>query len=286
MYLNKEKKPSSNIFIYAGAAIVGLLSIFLFVMWSMFTHSVTVEPGFEVVLVDKPYIFGHEGVRKETLKEGRKLVFDSTSNHEVRMTPQSISVKVDDFSSADNILLDFESTIQYRILDPVDLISNFGEGWFVNNVVQPYLSEVREAIKKKTMTEMMSDVNAAKTVDDAVTAGLISIVKNANLKIQIIGVNMGRAKPNVEVLAQMNETAAQQQRKKTLIEAQAAEVQRKLEQQAKADADNAYRNSIGMSAEQFIQLESIKRYADACARATGCIVTTTGQSPVVSLPKK
>jgi regulator of protease activity HflC (stomatin/prohibitin superfamily) len=266
--------------IAVGAAVLAVISFVAFVCtWLMFMHTETVDPGYHGVIIDKPYFGGHQGVRDEPLKEGRILLFRTSSVEDVRMTPQSHVVKVDDYSSKDNILLDFETTIQFRITDAVKLVDKFGAGWFDNNIKNQYLAIVREAVKRKTMTEMMSDVSAAQQIDDEVTKGLQALVTSSNLPIEVLNVSMGRAKPNENVLAQMNETAAQQQRKKTLIEAEAAELQRKSEQTAKAAADNAYRNAMGLSPEMFIQLESIKRYSDACAKSAHCIVTS-GQTNI------
>lgn len=135
------------------------------------------------------------------------------------------------------------------------------------------MSIVREAVKKETMSHMMSDVDTATRVDNEVTKQLQELVAASRLPIKIIGVTLGRAKPNENVLLQMNETAAQQQRNRTLIAATDAENQRAAEQTAKARADNAYRNALGMDTDQFIKLEAIKRYSEACAKATHCIVT-------------
>lgn len=264
-----------------GLTIIGIVISVL--TWLFLMHTEVVEPGHELVVNDKPYFFGHEGVRDESVKEGRALLFISSSAVPVRMTPQSIPVKFDDFSSRDNILLDFESTIQFRVKDSVTLVKSFGIDWFANNVQQQYVSVVREALKKKTMTEMMSDVNAAKSIDDEVTAALQKIVDEAKLPIVILGVSLGRVKPNDNVLAQMNETAAQQQRQKTLVEAELAEQKRKAEQVAKAAADNAYRNAMQLSPEMFIQLEQIKRYAEACTKAGNVCVIGTG-TPVQVTP--
>jgi len=268
------------------AAGLGIVSLVLFgITWLFFMHTEVVNPGTELVIVDKPYFFGHSGVRPETAKEGRILMFVTSSVIPVRMTPSSVGVAVDDFSSADNILLDFESTIQFRISDPISLVKNFGaDGWFENNVKRQYLAIVREALKKKTMSQMMSDVASAKEVDDEVTSELQKLVSSSKLPIQILGVSLGRAKPNAAVLAQMNETAAQQQREKTLVASTRAENQREQEQIAKAKADNAYRNAMQLSPEMFIQLEQVKRYAEACGKAAHCIVTS-GQT-TVQVPTK
>lgn len=242
--------------------------------WLLAMRTETVEPGHELVIVDKPYIFGESGVRNETLKSGRILLWRTSDITAVRMTPQSVHVKFDDLSSNDNILLDFESTIQYQIIDSKSLVKNFGAAdWFTNNLERQFMSIVREAVKKETMSHMMSDVDTATRVDNEVTKQLQELVAASRLPIKIIGVTLGRAKPNENVLLQMNETAAQQQRNRTLIAATDAENQRAAEQTAKARADNAYRNALGMDTDQFIKLEAIKRYSEACAKATHCIVT-------------
>ena len=262
------------------AALVVILGFFL--TWLIAMHTESVEPGHHAVIVDKPYMWGHEGVRREPLKEGRILLWRTSTTQSVLMTPQSIQVKFDDFSSADNILLDFESTIQYQVVDAVDLVEHFGDKWFENNVGRQYAAIAREALKKKTMTQMMSDVVAAQDVDNEVTGALQQLVKESKLPVRIIGVSLGRAKPNENVLAQMNETAAQQQRQKTLVAAAIAEGNRETEQIAKAKADNAYRNAMGLSPDMFIQLERIKRFADACRESKGtCIVDGTGHANVM-----
>ena len=265
--------------ILAVAAVVGTT-----IVWAMFMHTETVEPGFHGVIVDKPYFWGNEGVRTdEVLKDGRKLLWRTSSLQPVRMTPQTVPVKFDDLSSADNILLDFEAGIQYQFTDAISLVRNFGvNNWFTANIEQPFRQIVREAVKKKTMTEMMSNVQAATEVDQEITAALQKLVVELKLPLRIVNISLGRAKPNENVLAQMNETAAQQQRQKTLIAATAAEGDREKEQIAKAKADNAYRNAMGLSPDMFIQLERIKRFADACREAKGtCIVDATGSANVM-----
>lgn len=262
----------------AGAAIVAVGG---FITWAFFMETITVEPGQERVIVDKPYFFGSEGVRPEPLREGRALVFKTSGSYPVNMTPQSANVSFDDFSSRDNILLDFETTIQFRYTSSVDLIKNFGEQWFANNVSRQYGAIVREVVKKRTMAEMMSDPVAATAMDVEITTALEKHIKDSKLPVQILGVSLGRAKPNADVLKQINETAAQQQRQKTLIAATAAEGDREKEQIAKAKADNAYRNAMGLSPEMFIQLEKIKRYAAACEKAGNvCVIDAGGNANV------
>jgi hypothetical protein len=85
-----------------------------------------------------------------------------------------------------------------------------------------------------------------------------------------------------QILAQMNATATQQQRLLTLEQARIAEEKRAEEQIAKAKADNAYRNSIGLNVEEFVQLQLADKAVQACAAAKECVVIPPGVPMVVA----
>lgn len=245
-------------------------------------NAVSVDPGTESVLVDKPYLFGHGGVRPDPVKEGRIITWASTSDINIVMTPLTVHVAFDDFSSKDNILLDFDTALQYRVIDSVKLVEKYGaDAWFKNNVQSQYASIVREAVKGQTMGDMMSSPSTATTVDKEVTDAIRALVKDRGLPVEILDVTLGRARPNEDVLKQMNETAAQQQRSKTLFAATQAEQQRAQEQAARAEADNAYRNKLGMTIEQYSAVTIAGINADACKAAKTCIVAPTGTSVLV-----
>lgn len=258
-------------------AIVAVIALATYVFG---THSVTVTPGSELVLIDQPYFFGHEGVRPQTLKSGRELVWDSTKSLEVAVTPQVISVNFDDISSKDNILLDFSTSVQFQVTDPALLLAKFGDGWFDNNIRQPYSMIVRQNVKSQEMGHLMSDAATATAVDQTVTDQVREVVKASGLPVRILDVTLGRAKPNDNVLQQMNQTAAEQQRQKTLVAATTAEQQRAKSEEARALADNAYRNAMQMNPEQFVRLQEAKLYSDACQHSEHCVITS-GQGPTV-----
>lgn len=96
-----------------------------------------------------------------------------------------------------------------------------------------------------------------------------------------MNVTLGRARPNDNVLAQMNETAAQQQRVNTLAAAVEAEKERQKEQEAKASADNAYRNKMGLSPEQYLVREIAELNANACQKAQSCIMAPSDTHLVI-----
>lgn len=242
---------------------------------------VSPEAGQQAVLIDKPLLFGDGGVRLEDVRNpGRTYTWWTTSKTYVDVTPQTVQVAFDDFSSSDNILLDFSTQIQYRISAPALLLARFGQDWFKNNVASQYAGIVRDQVKRYDMTRMMSDPDTAKQIDDAVTANVRALVKEQGLPIEIQNITLGRARPNADVLQQMNLTAAQQQRVKTLVEATNAERQREQEQIAKADADNAYRNRMGLTPEQYLASQIAEINAEACAKAEACYMVPSGTSVI------
>lgn len=243
---------------------------------------VTTDMGHETVLIDKPWFVGKGGVRADTLKPGAEFVWRSTQTVPLITTPYVIPTEISDFASADNILLDFESTVTVQVLDPSSVARTYGAEWWNNNLERPYIQAVRDQVKGNNMDKMMSDVGTAQRIDDSVTKALEAEVKRLGIEVRIVGVNLGRAKPNPKVLSQMDETAAQQQREKTLEQSRLAEVKRKEEQEAKADADNAYRNKMGLSPEQYLAKQLAEMQQIACIKATACYMVPAGTNVVLS----
>jgi hypothetical protein len=78
----------------------------------------------------------------------------------------------------------------------------------------------------------------------------------------------------------MDNTAAQQQRQKTEVQRKLAEDSRLDAEKSRAHADNAYREEMKLDGAQFVQLESVKRYSEACSKSSSCVIIQ-GNSPVM-----
>lgn len=242
---------------------------------------VSVDPGQEAVLTAKPLLFGHGGVFDTPVKPGMEYAAFSTSYITVSMVPQTIHVSFDDYSSKDNILLDFETAVQLQVINSVELVKHFGNDWFKNNIQSQYASMVRESVKGQTMTDMMSNQTTATTMDQQLTEQLTKFVADNHIPVRVLNVSLGRAKPNPVVLNQMNETAGQQQRLKTLIASNAAEIQRAISEQSRAKADDAYRINMGYSVAQYAAMQIANINAEACKEAKSCVVAPSGTSVLV-----
>jgi len=94
---------------------------------------------------------------------------------------------------------------------------------------------------------------------------------------------VGRANPPDAIKNQRVETAAQEQRVQTEKQIKLAEDQRKAAEEARAAADNDYRQALGLSPEQFVQLEQIKMQREVCTHSTCTFIQNGGAMPAFNV---
>lgn len=242
-----------------------MLSVLSLCLMLGMNSCINVAPGAgeEAVLIHKPYIFGHGGIDDKPVETGRQYEWFSTSYVIVSMLPQKFDEKLDDAASNDNTLLDFNTQIQLQVEDnksPV-LIKNYGKNWYVNVIQEVYRNTVRNYISKFGPFDLMSNREVLDSINFAVKNDMERYidelsVKSGELPIDVVNVVVGRAIPNEKQKAEMDNTAAATQAKRTeesryemLKAKEAAERQRAI-------ADKAYQVEMGLSADQFIQLKA------------------------------
>lgn len=242
-----------------------MLSVLSLCLMLGMNSCINVAPGAgeEAVLIHKPYIFGHGGIDEKPVETGRQYEWFSTSYVIVSMLPQKFDEKLDDAASNDNTLLDFNTQIQLQVEDnksPV-LIKNYGKDWYVNVIQEVYRNTVRNYISKFGPFDLMSNREVLDSINFAVKNDMERYidelsVKSGKLPIDVVNVVVGRAIPNEKQKAEMDNTAAATQAKRTeesryemLKAKEAAERQRAI-------ADKAYQVEMGLSADQFIQLKA------------------------------
>ncbi|NLZ96792.1 MAG: SPFH domain-containing protein [Candidatus Magasanikbacteria bacterium] len=246
------------------------------VVFCSVTTKANPDAGFEVVLVDKPFFFGKGGVQPEPVKTGSEWTWRSTNHIHVDMRPVQFKIHLDGFMSKDGVPLDFDAVVRLRVTDSVSLISKFGEGWYENNVENEVINRVRNAVRKHKMNEITINTTAIGAIDEEVTNGLVSYIKETELPIELIHFTVGKANPPVSIKYQIFVTASQQWR--TLTEYQGKEAET-----SSAEADNAFRNAMNMSPEQFIALEYIEAIREVCGSGGNCtfLIGENGVSPVI-----
>ena len=261
--------------------LIGMIVTVIAILAISGCHSVTVPPGYEGVIVDNPWIFGHGGVRDETQKPGLSWYWLSTKNVSIALTPIKYDEPLDHLATGDNNFINYASYIVLQWKDPAELVKKFGyEKWYEHNLKEQYRTIVRDVTKKYQMTLIMTDPATLASIETEIAAQFRKHIATTGLHVTLVNVNMGKALPDGPVIVEMNNTAAQQQRKKTEVQRKLAEDSRLQAEQSRANADNAYRESMRLDAAQFVQLESIKRYSDACKDAKNCTIVQ-GNAPVM-----
>jgi regulator of protease activity HflC (stomatin/prohibitin superfamily) len=228
------------------------------------------DVGHEQVLVEKPWIFGHGGVNPTPVTTGLTFAAISTDAIDVNMQPQQYEQKFTDLMSSDGVPLNFDTTIELQVTDSVDLIRHFGENWYTNNIEREFANTVRQAVRKHGMNEMAISTSAIDDVDVEVFNTLSAYLSRLNIPVKLTRVTVGKANPPDSVENQRIATAQQEQLIQTEMQAKLAQDARKAAEQSRADADNAYRQSIGLSPEQFLQLQSINMQKEVCEQGAKC----------------
>lgn len=277
--------------------------VFAFVMF-LVTKRVQVEAGFEAVLVDKPFwtMFSDGGVRPEPLQTGSKWLFYTTDVIQYDVRPKQWTEPFDDTKdgtiTSDNIPIDFNAYIKARPLagkTPM-LHSGFGPQWYEQNLKEVFRTSVRDEVAKNTMTALTTRKTNAETKEDVlgdiqrrVLAEMRAFVTAKGVDAEVMEVIVGKATPPQRILEQLAETGAQQQRVQTEINRTQAEIQRKEAEEKRADADNAYRNKMSLSPEQFLQLEIVKKQVEAvekCGEKANCTAVVGQLGAQATIPLK
>lgn len=232
---------------------------------ALFASCTTVSPdyGQEAVKIHKPWFFGQGGVDMEPVETGLQYTWFSTDYVIVTMVPVKYDEPLDDVTSNDNTLLDFNTQIQIQVEDnksPI-LVKNYGIHFYENVIQEQYRNTVRSYISKYGPFDLMSNREVLDSINIAVKNDMITYIdelseRSGELPIIVQNVLVGRAIPNAMQKEEMNRTAAATQAKRTeesrkemLIAKEAAERQRAI-------ADKAYQKELGLTTDQFIQLKA------------------------------
>src|SRR5271154_2798664 len=226
---------------------------------------VTPDAGHQAVLIEKPMIFGSGGIDPTPVQAGRTYVAWSTQAVDVNMMPQKYESEMPDIMTADGVPITFHAIAILQVTDSVALIKTFGEDWYKNNLEEQFKTMVRQAVRKHGMNETAISTAALDEIDSEIKLDLEKFLKEKNLPIKLITMTVGKANPPDAIKNQRIETAAQEQRIQTEKQIKLAEDQRKSAEESRAAADNAYRQALGLSAEQYVQLKRIEMENRVCS---------------------
>src|SRR6266513_6140672 len=102
-------------------------------------HAITTEPGYETVLVDKPWFFGHGGVRDKVQEPGLSWYWITTDGIQVPVTPIKYDEPLEHLATGDNNFINYASYIVLQWRDPAYHVKNFGSSeWYGHNLKEQY----------------------------------------------------------------------------------------------------------------------------------------------------
>lgn len=241
------------------------------------------DAGHEVVLVDKPMFFGHGGVEDTPIHTGRSYGALTTDGIDVYMQPQKFSVEMPDTMTQDGVPVTFHVMMTLQVIDSVALVRNFGPDWYANNLEKPFEKMVRQAVRMRGMNEVAISASAIDAIDNEVGNAVEGFIHDKGLPVKLVTLTVGRANPPDAIKNQRIETAAQEQRVQTEKQIALAEDQRKAAETARAAADNAYRQAIGLTPEQYIQLKRIEMETKVCDGGKCTFIENGSALPAVNL---
>lgn len=221
---------------------------------------VTVNGDEEAVLIAKPLLWGHGGVSESPVTSGSEICAITTDGIIFKTIPVAYVEKFENLISDDNVPLDFEThlTLQIKRNTTPDLYKSFGSDWYQNNISNKYRSMVRDLISAYKMQDLISNRAVMTRIDSVLHNELDKYIEKIRIPIEVVQITIGAATPPDEVLVETQKTAAQNQSILTQEARAKAETSRKQAEINKALADQAYRETMKMTMEEYLHLRQLE----------------------------
>jgi regulator of protease activity HflC (stomatin/prohibitin superfamily) len=260
-----------------GRGIVGAVALALLFPLSGCIYA-TIDAGHEGVLVEKPFFFGHGGVDPVPITTGRQFIAITTEVVDVDVRPIQYAEHFDIISS-ENAPVSFDAFFIANVMPgrSPDLIARFGPHWYANNVKEAFRTIVREEVQKYPLFELTTKPATRTKLQDAIEQEVRSkILEKFRMPIVLNRIVIGSILPPKGVLEQTAETIKQEQRRITMVEFQKAEEAREKAERQRGIADRAYRESLGLTAPEFVDLRRIEVQKEIVQHAPASLTVIMG----------
>lgn len=222
-------------------------------------YRVQVQPGQESVLVYQP-IFGHGGIDDEPLSTGSTWCVPTTDHKEFTITPITITEDFTNMIPSDNTPVSFSVYLKVQVKKgqtPI-LYKNFGTEWYAHNLQASFRTMVRDKASAFKMFDLASKRDISLKLQEDIFKDIQAYTKTVNLPVDILQVSIGAITPPDQVLTETKLTAAQNQSILTQAARASAELARKQAEINKAIADNAYRNQMAMTVQEYLHMRQLE----------------------------
>lgn len=262
--------------------IVGALSLIL-----TGVGCTAIEAGHEGVMVEQPFFFGHGGVDPVPAKTGRVNVALTTKVIEVDIRPIQYSEHFD-IISAENAPVSFDAFLIANVIEgrSPELISKYGPNWYANNAKEAFRTFVREEVQRYPLFQLTTDPTTRAKLQDAIAKEVQSkLIEKQGIPVRLNRVVVGSILPPKGVVEQTTQTIIQEQRKITMVEFQKAEESREKAEKQRGIADRAYRESLGLTAPEFVDLRRIEVQKEIVQHSPAALTVIMGLERVgINMP--
>lgn len=220
----------------------------------------TVDADEELVFVKKPLIFGGGGVDSRPLTSGSEWHWFSTDEVVFKVSPIQYEEEFKDIFTSDNTPINLSANLLLQIEKgkTPQLLSDFGEKWYDNNIQVQFVKYVRDEISKYPMKELTSKREIYDNVEIVVIGKVQQIIKDKNIPVKVLSVVVNRAVPKDDVMEELTRTAIQIQAQETQEQRERTETKREAAEIKRAQADKAYQREMNLTADQYIKLRTIE----------------------------
>ncbi|MCC6968214.1 MAG: hypothetical protein IT391_18250 [Nitrospira sp.] len=263
-------------------SVLGMMGVML-----VTSGCVAIEAGHEGVMVEQPFFFGHGGVDPAPTKTGRVWVAPTTKVIEVDIRPLQYSEHFD-IISAENAPVSFDAFLIANVVEgrTPELIARYGATWYQNNVKEAFRTFVREEVQRYPLFQLTTDPTTRTKLQDAIAREVQNkLIDKQNMPIRLNRVVVGSILPPKGVVEQTTQTIVQEQRKITMVEFQKAEEAREKAEKQRGIADRAYRESLGLTAPEFVDLRRIEVQKEIVQHAPSALTVIMGLERVgINMP--
>jgi len=197
-----------------------------------------IDAGHEGVLVEQPFFFGHGGVDPVPSKTGRVWVAPTTHVIDVDVRPVQYSEHFD-IISAENAPVSFDAFLIANVVEgrSPELIARYGPSWYQQNVKEAFRTFVREEVQKYPLFQLTTDPTTRTKLQEAIAREVqTKLIEKQTIPVRLNRVVVGSILPPKGVVEEAREKAEKQ----------------------RGIADRAYRESLGLTAPEFVDLRRIE----------------------------
>jgi len=223
-------------------------------------YRVMPDAGKESVLIYKPFLFGHGGVDDTPISTGSTWCVVTTEYKEFPITPITITEDFTNMIPSDNTPVSFSAYLKCQIQKgkTPGLYKNFSAEWYEHSLQVTFRTMVRDKASAFKMFDLASKREISSQLEKDIYKDISQYAKGLNLPVDLLQVSIGAITPPEQVLTETKNTAAQNQSILTQSARANAELARKQAEINKAIADQAYKNQMGMTVSEYLNLRHLE----------------------------